>query len=313
MTPSGPPPHRPDDDRPSEFLTPVHPFETIEPEGDEPVPGGGGGPFRRPSNAVLAAIVVVVLVAAGIVVASTAQRNTGPPGAPRDLTAAVAVCATECERIQAVVTLSWSSPDGRVDHYVVERDGEQIGRLPPSTTRFESAGLLIGHAYTFGVWAVGGGVDGPTSEVRARTPAPPLEEAQLTGTYRVRETVRRATDLSTLEGIANPVPGSTGTNAWSFDTVCAAQAGACPTDWFSWGPLTNQGVHYDGTFHGRRARCAEGGTATTTTEMHLVVSHADVIDGRWIADRFAGSMRVSFACPGGRSIGVLRVEGRART
>ena len=132
MTPSDPPPHRPDDDQPSEFLTPVHPFETIEPEGGEPVPGGGGGPFRRPSNAILAAIVVVVLVAAGIVVASTAQRNTGPPGAPGDLTAAVAVCATECERIQAVVTLSWSSADGRVDHYMVERDGEQKISPAPS-------------------------------------------------------------------------------------------------------------------------------------------------------------------------------------
>jgi hypothetical protein len=317
VTPSGPPPHRPDDDQPSEFLTPVHPFETIEPEGGEPVPsgegGGGGRPFRRPSNAILAAILVVVLVAAGIVVASTAQRSTGPPGAPRDLTATAAVCATACERIEGTVTLSWSPPEGQVDRYVVERDGEQIGRLPPSTTRFESDGLLIGHAYTFGVWAVGDGVDGPTSEVRARTPTPPLAEAQLTGTYRMRETVRRATNLSTLEGIANPVPGSTGTNTWSFDVVCAAQAGACPTDWFSWGPLENRGVRYDGTFHGRKARCAEGGTTPTTTEMHLVVSRADVIGGRWVADRFAGSMRVSFGCRGGRSIGVLRVEGRART
>jgi len=313
VTSSGPPPHRPDDDQPSEFLTPVQPFETIEPEGGEPVPSGSsGGTRRRPSTSILAAIAVVVLVAVGIVVASTAQRSSGPPGAPRDLTAAAAVCATACERIEAVVTLSWSPPEGAVDRYVVERDGEQIGRLPPSTTRFESNGLLIGHAYTFGVWAVGDGVDGPISEVRARTPTPPLEEAQLTGTYRMRETVRRASNLSTLEGIANPVPGSTGTNTWSFDVVCAAQAGACPTDWFSWGPLKNRGMHYDGTFRGRRASCAEGGTTPTTTEMHLVVSHADVIGSRWIADRFAGSMRVSFGCRGGRSIGVLRVEGRAR-
>jgi hypothetical protein len=228
------------------------------------------------------------------------------------LTAAVAVCATECERIQAVVTLSWSSADGRVDHYMVERDGEQIGRLAPSTTRFESAGLLIGHAYTFGVWAVGGGVDGPTSEVRARTPTPPLVEAQLTGTYRVRETVRRATDLSTLEGIANPVPGSTGTNAWSFDAVCAAQAGACPTDWFSWGPLTNHGVRYDGTFHGRRRSAPKGDAPTTTGDAPgRLARRRDrrPLDRRPLRRLDAGELRL----PGRPVVGVLRVEGRART
>lgn len=330
MSSSGPSPPRPDDASqepaggappgpgdptrtraPSEFLTPIHPFETIEPEGGEPVPNASGGGRRRPSTAILAAIVVVVLVAAGIVLASSVQRSTGPPGAPRDLTASAVVC-TGCERIEAVVTLSWSPPEGTVDRYVVELDGEPIGRLPASTTRFESDGLLMGHAYTFGVRAVGDGTDGPTSEVRAHTPTPPLEEAQLTGAYRIREEVRRAANLSALEGIEDPVPGSTGTNIWSFDVVCAAQSGACPTNWFSWGPLENHGVRYDGTFHGRRARCAQGGTTPTTAEMHLVVSHADVIGGRWIADRFSGSMRVSFACRGGRSIGVVRVEGRAR-
>jgi hypothetical protein len=307
-----PPGDRPDvptgTDAPSEFLTPVQPFETIEPS----PASGGGRRLPRPSTGIVAAVVAVALVAAGIVLASTAQRTSGPPGAPQDLTASAGVCAApECERIEANVTLSWSTPEGQVDRYVVERDGEPVGRLSSSSTGFESGGLQIDRSYTFGVRAIGGGTDGPTSEVRVRTPTPPLEESQLTGTYRVRETVRRATNLSTVEGITNPTPGSSGRSTWSFAVVCADQAGACPTNWFSWGPLRNRGTHYDGTFHARPASCVGGATARTTTEMHLLVSNAHTVAGRWIADRFSGTIHVRFHCPGGRSVGILRVDGRA--
>ena len=308
MRPPGDRPDVPATDAPSEFLTPVQPYETIEPASGS----AGGGTRRRPSIAIVAAVAVVALVGAGIVIASTAQRTSGPPGAPRDLIASAGVCAApECERIEAIVTLSWSSPDGQVDRYVVEREGDPVGRLPSSSTRFESRGLQVGRSYTFGVRAIGAGTDGPTSEVRVRTPTPPLEEAQLTGPYRVRETIRRARNLAAVEGIANPTPGRSGRNAWRFEVLCADQAGACPTNWFRWGPLVNRGARYDGTFRAQPASCAGGGTAPTTTEMHLVVSSADTVGGRWIADRFSGTIRVSFHCPGGRSAAILRVEGRA--
>lgn len=255
----------------------------------------------------------MVLVAAAIVVAATAQRDSGPPGGPEDVVVSARVCAApECERIEAIVTLSWSPPDGEVDRYVVERDGGQILRLPASSTGLEVDGLQIDRSYRFGVRAMGGGTTGPVVEVRVRTPTPPLEQAQLTGTYRVRETVRRATNLAAVEGIEHPRPGSEGRNTWSFDAVCADQAGACPTNWFTWGPLQDRGTRYDGTFRARPASCGSGGTAPTTTEMHLTISHAETVEGRWIADRFRGTMRVSFHCPGGRSLGVLAVDGRAR-
>jgi hypothetical protein len=310
----GPPPGQDGASQPtSEFLTPVRSYETIEPETGETVSGGparaGGGRRRTP---IVAAVAAVALVAAGIVLAATAQRDSGPPGSPGELIASADVCtAPACERIQATVTLSWSAPDGRVDRYVVERDGEPIRRLPPSAGQVEIDGLRIDTSYTFGVRAIGGASSGPTSEVSVRTPTPPLEEAQLTGDFRVRETVRSATNLSSVEGIENPRPGSTTTNTWSFDAACAAQAGACPTDWFTWGPLQDHGTHYDGTFRARPATCSGGRTAPTTMEMHLVISHARAVDGRWVADRFRGSMRVSFSCPGGHSAGALTLDGRA--
>jgi hypothetical protein len=168
--------------------------------------------------------------------------------------------------------------------------------------------------YVFGVRAVRGSQRGPTSTVEVRTPAPPLDEAQLAGVYRVRERVRRASHLASVEGIRHPRPGSSTVNMWTFAPACEPYAGACPTSWFSWGPLRNSGPRYDGTFRSAPASCAGARSSPTTTELHLTSVAARTIDGRWTVQRFRGSMRVTFRCAGGpRSVGLLHVEGSVRS
>jgi hypothetical protein len=324
------PPQRPDDDPmgpppgqdgapepPSEFLTPVHPYETVEPDPGASWPASPmgtpppGPPARRRRSGVGAAVVAVVLVAAGLVWIVSDRSSTAPLDPPSDLIATAGVCAApECERIEGIVTLSWSS-SGDADAYEILRSQGVVQTLPGDATTYEVRGLRIERSYQFGVRAVVDGERGEAGRVRVRTPAPPLEEAQLTGGYRVRERVRSATNLSSVEGIRHPRPGSSTTNIWTFEAVCDAQAGACPTAWFSWGPLRNDGTRYGGTFRTRPATCGGGGRVPTTTEMHLVATSARTVDDHWIVDRFRGSMHVSFSCPGGgRSAGMLQIQGR---
>lgn len=301
---------------PSEFLTPVHGYETIDPAPDPTWPASDAPssppPSRRRGTGIGAAVIAVVLVAAGLVWIVDERSSTGSLEAPPDLTATARVCAAPtCERIEASVSLTWSAPDSDVDAYQVVRSTRVVETVPADVTEYDMANLHIDRTYIVGVRAVVGRRTGPTSTIEVRTPTPPLEEAQLTGSYRVRETVRSSMNLAAVEGIENPRPGSSAMNAWSFVALCEEQAGACATRWFSWGPLRNAGVSYDGTFRGRPATCDRGGRSLTTIEMHLVARSGTAVEDRWLVDRFQGTMRVGFTCPGGgRSTGALRVQGR---
>jgi hypothetical protein len=301
VTDPGPPP--PDD------LSSSHGVTTV---------AGPTGPqtsgARRPGSALVALVVVVAVAAAvGVVVATSGGPSTMEiPPAPGDLRARATVCVVPtCESIETTVALTWSPPDGDVATIEVLVDGSVLARLDPNATGYEVRDLWIDRSYTFGVRAVGADGASPESAVEVRTPVPPLEEAQLAGSYRVRATVRRAVNLSTLEGTANPHPGGELTSTWSFSALCAEDDGACSADWFRWGPLVNHGRRYEGTFRSQPARCSGGRTTPTTTGMRLVVERGLASGGRWFVGRFHGVMTLRFTCPGGGgSVGVLLVEGR---
>ena len=305
-------------DPPSEFLTPVHPYETVEPEAGGSWPGSApasaGTPPGRRRSGVGVAVVVVLLVAAGLVWV-VGRPTTDVRGAPPGLTATPSVCsAPECERIEGVVALTWSSAGGDVEGYQILRSQRLLDTVGPDVSTYEVRALAIDHRYVFGVRAVRAGDPGAASTVTVRTPEPPLEEAQLHGAYRVRERVRSASNLSSVEGIDHPRPGRTTTNPWSFSVLCEDQAGACPTNWFEWGPIPVEGLRYDGAFRSRPATCGGGGQTPTTTRMRLVVSSARTVDGRWLVDRFHGVMHVAFRCPGAApSTGTLEVQGHMRS
>ena len=302
----------------SEFLTPIHPYETVEPEAGTTWPVSGAPPSApaspgRRRSGIGAAVVAVVLVAAGLAWVVSARSSSGPLRAPLDLIATADACgAPDCERLQATVTLSWSPVDERAEVVEILRAGRVMEILEPDVTTREIVGLRLDHSYVFGVRVVRGNDHGPASTVEVRTPTPPLQEAQLTGSFRVRERVRSARKVSSVEEIDNPRPGSSTVNDWSFTAVCSVDAGACPTRWFTRGPLHNDGRRYDGTFRGEPATCGDGTRTATTTQMHLEVLSARTIQGRWQVDRFRGTLRVTFACPGeGRSAALLQVDGRA--
>jgi hypothetical protein len=282
--------------------------------------GGPGdaprSPARRPASGLVAlAVVIAVAAAVGVVVATSGGPSApGSPGPPGDLRASSQICAAPaCERIEATVALSWSAPDGEVRTIEVLVDGSVLARVEPGTTGYQIRGLWIDRPYTFGVRAVGADGAGPTRTVSVTTPVPPLEEAQLDGAYRVRETVRSAIHLSTLDGIDDPRHGREVTNTWSFSALCAGDAGACSTDWFRWGPLVNDGRLYEASFRSRPATCSDGRRTPTTIRLRLVVDRGGASGGLWLVERFHGTMDVSFTCPGsgGRSAGSLLVEGRA--
>jgi hypothetical protein len=321
----GPPPPASTDvpDPTSEFLTPVRPYETFEPGPGAPeLPGSTveeptgatGSSARRPASGVVALVVVMAVAAAvGVVVATSGGPSaSGSPAMPGDLRARPDVCvAPTCERIETTVELTWAAPDRDVEAIEVLVDGSVLARLDPSVTGYEVGDLWIDRSYTFGVRAIGADGASPVSTVRVTTPVPPPEEAQLDGSYRVRETVRTAFNLSTLEGMDNPQPGSVAGNTWAFSALCADDAGACPANWFRWGPLVNDGRRYEGTFPSQPATCAGGRRTPTTTRMQLVVEGGRASGGLWFVGRFHGVMTLSFTCPGGgRSAGVLLIEGR---
>lgn len=272
---------------------------------------------RRPGSGVVASVVVTVVAAVvGVVVATSGGPSTAEPEAPESLRATSSVCAAPvCDWIETTVALAWRAPAGEVETIEVLIDGSVIARVDPGSTGYEVSDLWIDRSYTFGVRAIGADSTSRTTTLQVTTPVPPMEEAQLDGPFRVRETVRKATNLSALEGIDDPRPGADTTSTWSFSASCADDAGACAADWFRWGPLLNDGLRYEGSFRSRPATCSDGHRTPTTTRMRFVVEGARASAGRWLVDAFRGTMEMSFRCPeiGGRSVGVLAIEGRALT
>jgi hypothetical protein len=260
----------------------------------------------------LAVVIAVAAAVGAVVITSGGPSAPVSPGPPGDLRARSQICsAPACERIEATVALSWNAPDGDARTVEVLVDGSVLARVEPGATGYQIRGLWIDRSYTFGVRAVGADGAGPTTTVRVTTPVPPLEEAQLDGSYRVRETVRTASNLSTLDGLDDPRRGEQVTSTWSFSARCADDSGACSVDWFRWGPLINDGSRYEASFRSLPATCSDGRRTPTTTRLQLVVDRGRASGGRWVVDRFHGAMDLSFRCPGGGpSTGTLLIEGR---
>lgn len=280
------------------------------------VPGPTDAQRHLPVSGLVAlAVVMMVAAVVGVVAAGSRGPSTAPrPPAPEDLRARPHVCIPPaCDRVGSGIALTWSTPDGDVEAIEVLVDGAVLARLGPTITWYEASDLWIGRSYSVGVRAVGPTGMSPTSALEVRMPVPGPEEAQLDGPYRVRQTVRSATNLSTLDGMHHPGPGSQTTSTWSFSSLCAQGAGACAANWFRWGPLRNDGTRYEGTFLSRPADCVGGPSTPTTTTMRLVVERGRPSAGHWIVGRFHGVMSVHFSCPGDSpSAAELRIEGRAR-
>ncbi len=310
---------------PSDFLTPTVPFETIEPEPSQgvagsPIPSTAPGSMPAPSRLRRgAAIGLAILLAIGGVTAAILASGgkalvapSGPPDAPTDVTAKARACAPpKCDTVHGEVEVAWSASGGDPTKYTISRDGFQVGTTEGDQTGFIDEDAGLGEKVSYTVTATN--AEGTSSESAAGTvkiPVPPLTAAQLSGTYRVVETVTRATFLGRFEGIDSPTPGDTTTSTWTFSPTCHSNEGACPTKIFGDNPpLKPKGRVYTGSPNQEKARCNSGSAVPTDNDYRLVITKAKVTS-TWTVSAFTGTYSVSFTCSGGfTSSGTVKVTG----
>jgi hypothetical protein len=105
--------------------------------------------------------------------------------APWTPTPPTAVHATSPTATTAVI--SWTAPSSAFgpDHYLVLREGKQVGQVPATATSYTDHGLVPGMTYHYTVISAGLANSGPsaTATVRAATPSPArLVTSQVTHT-----------------------------------------------------------------------------------------------------------------------------------
>jgi hypothetical protein len=129
--------------------------------------------FGRRARIATLAVAVAALIA-GVVVWA--------PWAPNPPTG---VHATSPTATTAVISWTASSSAFGPDHYLVLRDGTQVGSVPSSATSYTDHGIVPGMTYHYSVIAAGLANSGPsaTATVRAATPSPAgLVTSQVTHT-----------------------------------------------------------------------------------------------------------------------------------
>jgi hypothetical protein len=160
-------------------------------------------------------------------------------------------------------------------------------------------GLLIGG----GIVLAGGDPVAPASSNSASTSTspslPPVDQAQLGGSYRVTLVVRGARNLASLAGIDQPVPGKRRTATWRFFPTCSLDEAPCPVSWEGRRPrLELADAAWSGTIAGPPAPCLNGGRIEAPIQMHLTPQDGVIVDGRWFVRSFVGTSSVTFRCPG---------------
>jgi hypothetical protein len=136
-------------------------------------PPGGGPPVpapprrKRPVWPLALTGVLVFGLVAGLLL--WAPWNTPPPGAP------AAVVATSRTATSAVVSWAASKGGATPDHYLVLRDGTQVGSVAASQTAFTDNGLAPGTTHQYTIIAAAGGQrssDSVAAKVTTITPSP---------------------------------------------------------------------------------------------------------------------------------------------
>ena len=282
-----------------------------------------GGAVRQPHRGRrLLTLAVAALLVAGVAGVGTylSLRPKGPPEAPARLQAIADLCLPpQCDAFTPTIELSWSAPStgDPVTGYSIMRDGDTLTneRLGPGQTSFVDESVLMDRAYTYEVVAHSESGNSPASGgADAQLPEPPLRLAQLDGSFRVRYTVKHATNLGNFFGIRNPKPGESTTFDQRVYSVCASGEAACPTRWILGAqPLRPNGLSYRGSFvEEAKARCFGGDRAPVRVRIALQVSDAAVTGEAWVVTAFSGTYSISFRCPGALvSVGTLSMRARS--
>jgi hypothetical protein len=205
-------------------------------------------------------------------------------------------------------TLTWRS-SGPTSQFVIVRDGQEVGRISGGQTEFTDIGLQPDTDYRFTVAAERDGERTPASpEVAVRTlPLPPLSQAALDGTYRVRFR------YTSVEGFPMDV-GDRATARWTFSPTAGGSAslrGTLPSGADFHMQLRGQGQTYRGNVRAQVSSCGlDPFTATPvrdTLTLTVRLVRGSLQGGAWTADRWVGSIvddspsasSGTFYCPAG--------------
>jgi hypothetical protein len=266
------------------------------------------------------ALVLFLATVAGVVAGFLLSRAPEPPSPPANVTAEPFRCSDPCRSLEASITVRWSVPTqgGEPTGYAVVRDGVPLpnaGQVDVVATSFTDRSVTFGERYEYQVLALGSQGPSPRSAVvSVRLPSPPATNAQLSGEYDVRLTVRDARALSSILGIERPKPDTTGTDRWTFEPQCVAPRSVCPVRWEGLdGRLVPHDRSWTGTVAGPDARCGGGTRVHAPTRFRLETTGALGVDDAWVVGSFRGFVTVSFHCPGFlTSTGSVDVTGNRR-
>jgi hypothetical protein len=259
----------------------------------------------------------VIVFGASAALAFSMWRSSRPPGAPANVRVTAVSCDTPCVRIDPQMTITWTGPGSGADvtGFRVFKDGSPLPgatNLDPSTTIVVDRDVDLGVASAYRVGALNGETISPLSdEIVGTPPQPPVASASLSGTYRVKITVRHARALGTVLGVENPNRGRESVDRWTFLSACAFEKAACPSRWEDLpGMLRPAGRSWRGTIQGPSARCGGGTSVPAPIEMELRSERADADEGSWVVRTFRGQVEISFRCPGFPvSVGKVQVAG----
>jgi hypothetical protein len=185
------------------------------------------------------------------------------------------------------LVLSWRAPEGAViGHYEVARDGVTVDDAVIVAT-FRDGDVEPGARYRYEI--VGVGTDGTETlpaTVSIKTAEPPLSDARLEGTFIVRMAVDRAS------GTKNPARG--GAVFFEFDPAC--DTGPCAVRWTVRKARTDGRLRRDDAVYAAKLRTplfvrnCLGAVVDEALEVHMRVTAAAPLRGRWRATRIEGSI-----------------------
>jgi hypothetical protein len=169
----GPAPHGGYSPPPGAWATPPSPW------GQQPPPPEPPKRRRRIWPLVLTGLVVFALVGGLLAWQPWVTRAPSP----------VTAVATSSQNATSA-TITWTPPKGgtQPDHYLISRDGQQVGQAADGKTSFTDTGLTPGSAHYYTVIGASGGLKSqPTAQVKVVTMAPP--PIKLSGTKATWSTV----------------------------------------------------------------------------------------------------------------------------
>ena len=228
----------------------------------------------------LGAVVVVAALAAGLVI--WAPWTPPPVLRPTGLVAGPTTANS--------ISFRWSSPlrGPLPDKYLILGEGAVAGSVAGTVTSYRQAGLTPASAYQYHLVAVRGGKRSPPSAPLAvRTLTPPISQARLQGSWKIR-----------LKYVRPKRGGRNGTLAGEFIPACAA--GACDVvlhvkqGRYSFTmKLARAGASYKGQTVVNFYRCGPAGSSIpdpTTLKIRLNVTGAVGQGQAWVANSLTGTM-----------------------